>query len=412
MEQVDTRAPATMAQTANRAGITVTLALAMGLASLGTSIANIALPALSTAFDAPFGRVQGVVVGYLAALTASVLVAGWLGDRLGLKPMLVAGLGLFLAAALLAATAPTLGWLIGARVIQGVGAAFLMTLALALMRQTADAARLGRAMGLIGTVSALGTALGPSLGGVLIPLAGWRGVFWVQVPLAVVALGLAVALLPADRRATGARPPRRGAMPDQRILPHLVVNALVAAVMMTTLVVGPFYLALGLGLTEPLVGLVMAAGPVLSIVSGVPSGRLVDRWGSGAVLGLGLVLLTTGAVLLAVLPDRFGVAGYLLAILVLTPGYQLFQAANTTAALAEVPKDRSGAASGLLSLSRNIGLIAGASAMGAVFAFGVGTEAFAQASPAAIAGGMRLTFVVAGTMMIAAILLAFGRGRA
>lgn len=143
MEQVDTRAPATMAQTANRAGITVTLAMAMGLASLGTSIANIALPALSTAFDAPFGRVQGVVVGYLAALTASVLVAGWLGDRLGLKPMLVAGLGLFLVAALLAATAPTLGWLIGARVIQGVGAAFLMTLSLALMRQTADAARLG-----------------------------------------------------------------------------------------------------------------------------------------------------------------------------------------------------------------------------------------------------------------------------
>lgn len=267
-------------------------------------------------------------------------------------------------------------------------------------------------MGLIGTVSALGTALGPSLGGVLIPLAGWRGVFWVQVPLAAVVLALAVALLPADRRATGARSPRRGAMPDRRILPHLVVNALVAAVMMTTLVVGPFYLALGLGLTEPLVGLVMAAGPVLSIVSGVPSGRLVDRWGSGAVLGLGLALLTTGAVLLAVLPDRFGVAGYLLAILVLTPGYQLFQAANTTAALAEVPKDRSGAASGLLSLSRNIGLIAGASAMGAVFAFGVGTEAFAQASPAAIAGGMRLTFVVAGTMMIAAILLAFGRGRA
>ena len=121
--------------------------MAMGLASLGTSIANIALPALSMAFDAPFGRVQGVVVGSLAALTASVLVAGWLGDRLGLKPMLVAGLGLFLAAALLAATAPTLGWLIGARVIQGVGAAFLMTLSQALMRQTADAARLAHATG-------------------------------------------------------------------------------------------------------------------------------------------------------------------------------------------------------------------------------------------------------------------------
>jgi len=97
-----------------------------------------------------------------------------------------------------------------------------------------------------------------------------------------------------------------------------------------------------------------------------------------------------------------------LSILVLTPGYQLFQAANNTAALADVAKPRRGTVSGLLGLSRNIGLIAGASAMGAVFTFGVGTDEFTRATPLATSSGMRLTFLVAGAMMLAAIAVALG----
>ncbi len=390
-------------------GVTVTLALSMGIASLGTSIANIALPALATAFAAPFPKVQAVVVAYLAALTVSVVIAGRLGDRHGLKPMLILGLGVFLTASLLCSVAPTLWLLIGARAIQGIGAAFLMTLSMALMRQTAGAAGVGRAMGLLGTVSALGTALGPSLGGLLIPAFGWRGVFLVQAPLSAIALLLALTVLPADPRKNRAPAPSPSLVPSWTIAPNLVVNLLVAAVMMTTLVVGPFYLGAGLGLTATAVGFVMAVGPVISIFSGVPSGRLVDRWGSGRVLAIGLILLAAGAFLLALLPDLIGVPGYLLSIVVLTPGYQLFQAANNTAALADVPKDRRGTVSGLLGLSRNIGLIAGATAMGAVFAFGVGTENFTDVSPAPIATGMRLTFLLAGAMMVAAILIAFGR---
>lgn len=382
----------------------------MGMASLGTSIANIALPALATAFAAPFPQVQAVVVAYLATLTVSVVIAGRLGDHYGLKPMLVVGLSLFLAASLLCAVAPTLWMLIGARAIQGIGAAFLMTLSMALMRQIASEARVGRAMGLLGTVSALGTALGPSLGGLLIPAVGWPGVFWVQAPLAIIALLLALTTLPADPHKTTAST-KLGfwSVLNWAVAPNLIVNLLVAAVMMTTLVVGPFYLGTGLGLSATSVGFVMAVGPVISIFSGVPSGRLVDDWGSGRVLAMGLTLLAAGAFLLALLPNLLGVAGYVLSIVVLTPGYQLFQAANNTAALADVPKDRRGTVSGLLSLSRNIGLIAGASAMGAVFAFGVGTEDFTHVSAAPIATGMRLTFLLAGAMMVAAIVIAFFR---
>ena len=392
-------------------GTTTTLALSMLLASLGTSIANIALPALAEAFSKPFTQVQWVVVVYLAALTVSVVIVGRLGDILGLKRMLLAGLGLFSMASLLCGLAPNLWLLIGARALQGVGAAVLMTLAMALMRETASEERMGRAMGLLGTVSALGTALGPSLGGLLISATGWRGIFLVQVPLAVLALILALSSLPGGAGTENRQSMRFWAMPNRRLVPHLFINLLVAAVMMATLVVGPFYLGRGLDLTEAMVGLVMSVGPAISIFSGVPSGRAVDGWGTQPVIGIGLALLATGTLLLSVLPDMIGVAGYVLAIIVLTPGYQLFQAANNTAALVDVPKDRRGAVSGLLSLSRNVGLIVGASAMSAVFALGAGTNNLGRASPMAMAQGMRLTFMLAGGMMALSLLIALGRSR-
>lgn len=391
-----------------RSGTTTTLALAMLLASLGTSIGNIALPTLAETFAAPFGEVQAVVVAYLAAMTVSVVFAGRLGDRRGLKCMLLLGLGIFAVASVLCAMAPDLRSLIAARALQGIGAAFMMTLSMGSMRKISGEANTGRAMGLLGTVSALGTALGPSLGGLLIPLTGWRGIFWVQVPLAVLALILAAATLPDDRAEAKTAPASLWSVLDRSLAPGLVINILVAAVMMTTLVVGPFYLGLGLGLEAGSVGLVMAAGPVISIFSGVPSGRLVDAWGSRRVLAAGLTMMTAGAFLLAFLPNMTGVAGYVLALAILTPGHQLFQAANNTAALAEVPKERRGTVSGLLNLSRNVGLIAGASLMGAVFAFGVGAGEIANAPASAIASGMRLTFLLAGGMLLAALAVAVG----
>ncbi|MBZ9935214.1 MFS transporter [Mesorhizobium sp. BR1-1-16] len=390
---------------ANR-GVQATLALSMLLASLGTSIANIALPALTDAFAAPFSAVQWVVVAYLAGLTVSVVVVGRLGDRYGLRRMHLAGLALFAAASLLCGLAPSLPFLIGARALQGIGAAFLMTLSMALMRENADEAQIGRAMGLLGTVSALGTALGPSLGSVLIALAGWRGIFLVQVPLVALALALALATLPRGATARKAAPQSLWTALDRSIVPSLVVNLLVASVMMTTLVVGPFYLRLGLGLNSALVGLVMSVGPTISIATGVPSGWLVDALGPRRVLTIGLALLGAGSFLLAILPGMIGVFGYVLAIMVLTPGYQLFQAANNTAVLADIPRERRGTVSGLLNLSRNIGLITGASAMGAVFAYGVGTSDFAHADAAAIAAGMRVTFLLAGGLVLAAIVIA------
>jgi MFS family permease len=109
-----------------------------------------------------------------------------------------------------------------------------------------------------------------------------------------------------------------------------------------------------------------------------------------------------------------GVAGYIVAIAMLTPGYQLFQAANNTQVMTNIPKQRRGVISGLLGLSRNLGLIVGASVMGAVFAWGAGTRDISQAPVPAIASGMQLTFLIAAGLMLAALWLALGtvrRGR-
>lgn len=387
----------------------LTLALAMMLASLGTSIANVALPTLSMAFSVSFQSVQWVATAYLMALTVSVVVVGRFGDRFGLKQMLLCGLALFAGASLLCAMAPNLWVLIGARAVQGFGAAFLMTLTIALVHDSAGPDRIGRAMGLLGTMSAVGTALGPSLGGFLMSVAPWPSVFVVLVPFGLAGFVLALIFLPNSSTNANLPQLRVRAFRTRGLMPRLLANLLVAAVMMATLVIGPFYLGIALGLDIGMVGLAMSVGPVISIFSGIPSGRLVDRLGSDRIVLIGLVALTLGTVAMTILPDAFGIIGYVIAIIILTPGYQLFQAANNTAVMTDVSKDQRGMYSGLLGLSRNLGLVLGASGLGAVFALGAATKTVEMASPFAIATGMQTTFTLAGAMMcIAIVLVRFG----
>src|SRR5690606_10537730 len=142
------------------------------------------------AFGATFQEVQWVVLAYLLAITALVVGAGRLGDLVGRRRLLLAGLMLFTAASALCGLAPTLGSLIAARAAQGLGAAVMMALTLAFVGETVPKARIGSAMGLLGTMSAIGTALGPSLGGMLIAGPGWRAIFLVNLPLGLLTLYL------------------------------------------------------------------------------------------------------------------------------------------------------------------------------------------------------------------------------
>lgn len=442
------------------------LALSMLLPFLGVSSANVALPTLMEIFSAPFGQVQWVVLSYLLTITVVIVNAGRLGDLLGHKRVLLGGIVLFTAASALCSMAPTLPVLIAARAAQGLGGAVLMALTVALVRGAVPEEKTGSAMGLLGSMSAIGTALGPSLGGFLIAGPGWRGIFVVMVPLGIVTFLLVRRYLPED--GVRERASRKGfdlwgtlflgltlaayalaltaggehfdrvrpililsalvcgglfllvearasaplirlaAFRDVELSAGLMMTALVSTVMMATLVVGPFYLSRGLRLEEMMVGAVMSVGPGVSILCGVPAGRIVDRLGASTTVTVGLAVMAAGVLALIVLPPMAGMAGYIAAIALLAPGYQLFQAANNTSVMAGVPQDRRGVISGLLSLSRNLGFITGASVMGAVFAFASGNAAQSVPGPEAAATGMQISFIVAEALVALAITLSIG----
>ena len=445
------------------------LSLLMLLSSLGTSIANVGLPTLAHAFDASFQAVQWVVLAYLLAITTLIVSVGRLGDLTGRRRLLLGGIALFTVASAVCGLAPSLVVLIAARAAQGLGAAILMALTIAFVGEIVPKARTGSAMGLLGTMSAVGTALGPSLGGVLIAGMGWRAIFLVNVPLGIVAFVLARRHLPADRvRRAAARPgfdhagtlvlavtlaayalamtigrgdfgrlnlvlllaavagvglfalvERRAASPlirlatfrDPLLSASLAMSALVSTVMMATLVVGPFYLSRGLGLGAAQVGLVLSVGPIAAALTGVPAGRIADRVGQHRVTIIGLIGIAAGSLLLSVLPATHGVLGYVAPIVVITVGYALFQTANNTSVMRDVHADQRGVTSGLLNLSRNLGLITGASVMGAVFAVASATTDITTASPAAVATGMRTTFAVAAMLTFVALVAAIATYR-
>lgn len=431
--------------------------LAVLLAALGTSAANVALPKIADDFGASMHYVQWVVIGYLLALTVTSVEAGRLGDRFGHSRMLLAGIALFALAAGLGAASPTLAVLVIARLAQGAGAALMMALPLALARETVVPGRLGQAMGLMGTMSAIGTALGPSLGGVILAGVGWRGMFaalaiaaaatmplltcaprrrspaaatvppargatvvfalavsayalamtaggGLALPALVAAIGLAVVFWRLDRGAAAPMLPR-DELSDPALRASLAMNAIVGAVMMATLVVGPFYLSGGLGLGTLQVGLAMSVGPVLSALSGVPAGRIVDRLGAPAVIRLALLIMIAGAVGLAILPARLGLAGYLMSVSLLTPGYQMFLAANTAQTMVRASDARRGVVSGLLGLSRNLGLVTGAALMGSVFAWASGGVAEGGTV------GLAVTFGLAAGLLIVALSVAGSASR-
>ncbi len=441
------------------------LAGSMLLSSLGVSIATVALPALARDFSASVSDARWVVLAYLVSATVAIVLAGRFGDLFGHRRVLVAGLVVFTAASVLCAAAPTLAILIAGRAVQGMGGAILMALPVSLIRETVPKERTGSAMGLLGTMSAIGTALGPSVGGMLVSGLSWRAAFAALAAAGVLALGVAIVTIPRTAAATPRADTRmdwpgaallaatlilyalataggkagpmpgttlllpaaalalalfviveaRSAVPlvpvsilrDRATATALATSLLVATVMMSTLVVGPFYLAFGLGLDEALVGLVMAVGPVTAAVSGIVAGRVTDRFGTRPVLAAGLVEMILGLVCLAFLPRLIGVAGYVASLIVLTPGFQLFLAANNTSVMVAARNEQRGLLSGLLGLSRNLGFMSGASVMATLFATALGPKDLAAATPEIVAGAFTTTFLFAAGLSLMALALAF-----
>lgn len=441
------------------------LSLSILMSAFDTSIANAGLPTMAVAFEASFQEVQWIILAYLLAMTTLIVGVGRLGDLIGRKRLLLAGIVLFTVASLLCGIAPTLGWLVVARAAQGLGAAVMMVLTVAMVGETVPTEKTGSAMGLLGTMSSFGTTLGPSLGGVLMAGFGWRVIFLVNVPLGILNFCAANRYLPEGRTASPNRErfdvvgtfllavtlaayalamtigrgrfgilnvallvaaffgtalflfvEKKAVFPlvqlkmfgDFRLSAGLASAGIVSTVMMATLVVSPFYLSQGLGFRTASVGLILSVGPLVAALTGVPAGRLADRIGARRMTLAGLVGVGIGSLLLALAPMRFGVVGYLISIAFTTAHYSMFQAANNTVVMTGIPADRRGVVSGILSLSRSLGLITGASVLGAVFSFASGTTEVISARPEAVVFGMRITFIVGAGLMTIAVALVLG----
>lgn len=444
-------------------GAIASLSATIFLSSLGGSVANVGLPTLSRSFAISFAQTQWIVLAYFLAVISLLINAGRLADSVGRQRLLLIGLLLFGVASIGAGAAWSFWFLIAARALQGMGGAIMLVLAIALICDIVPPARLGSALGLLGAMSGLGTAAGPSLGGLLIAGFGWHALFLINVPICaaivwmihrtvprsfhpvarrwrtdwtgtcllvaalcaycyaatpvggrfagdnVVALALAIlgaaGFVLVERRAED--PLLR--LEIFRNLPlcgNLGMSVIGSTVIMATLVVGPFYLVDGLQMTPARAGLALSAGPLTSVVAGVPVGRLVDRLGVSAMSMVGLVVMGAGSAVLACGAGIVGLPRFIAAIIVVMGGYGLFQIANNAAVLAKSDMETRGTYAALINLSRNVGLVTGASAMASIFsaaAHGVPGESLAAS---AAAHGLNITFAVA----IALVTLAVGIG--
>ena len=442
------------------------LSLAILLSQLGTNIINVALPTLVQDLGVDFGSVQWVVVSYLLVVTALIVGVGRFGDQLGKKRLYLWGLAIFMAASVVCAMSTNLPLLLAGRAGQGLGGAILMALSFAFVGEVFPKERTGFAMGVLSTMVSFGIALGPSLGSLALAAFGWQAVFWVNLPFGLLAFLLVNRHLPdavdAPRHpvpaarfdwlgtallaltlgayslamtfsgkqgfasplvlqlgvgALGglalflavqvkARAPllKLSMFRNALLALSMIMSVLVYAVMMATLVLGPFFLSKALGLDTRMVGLVMTIGPLAAAIMGVPAGTLADRIGARLAMVIGLALFTIGAFVMSWVSVEVGVATYVVAILFISVGLAFFQTPNNTAVMADARPEQRGLVSGLLALARNLGLITGASLMGALFAHAAGGDT-ATATPDMVTAGMRFAFRVAAVMAAAAFLI-------
>ncbi|MDR6864708.1 MFS transporter [Phycicoccus sp. 3266] len=184
-----------------RAPWAAVLAVCLGafMGQLDASIVALAFPRMGSDFGAPLAQVQWVSLAYLGVLAVALVPVGRWSDARGRKLLYVYGFGLFTLASAACGFAPTLGWLVAARAVQGLAAALLQANSVALVVRSVDRSRVRAALSVQAAAQALGLAAGPALGGVLVEGLGWRWVFWVNVPIGAVAIVTGLLLLPRSR---------------------------------------------------------------------------------------------------------------------------------------------------------------------------------------------------------------------
>lgn len=413
--------------------VLATCILASSLAFVDGSVINVGLPAIARSFGASAAELQWAINAYLLPLSALLLLGGALGDRYGLRHMLMAGIGLFVAGSIGCAAAPGLSSLLAARAMQGVGAAMLLPSSLAILGASFRGEARGHAVGTWAAASAMAGAIGPALGGWLIDTVGWRAIFLINLPLGSAALVLAFVALRKDITTSITRAPldvlgavlataalggmvwgltlgsgpRGWTMPaigsvlagtvflvafvgveiargDLAMTPPALFGsrALIGLNLMTMLLYGALgaflvllpYLLIEAGRYQATgAGAALLPLPIVMTVASPLMGRLAARFGSRGLLTAGPIIVAAGFVLALRLDERADYwTAVLPCILLVSVGMAGAAAPLTTAILSSVNEQYIGSASGLNSaLARTGGLVATALIGGVLAAHGV-----------------------------------------
>ncbi|MFP5598031.1 MULTISPECIES: MFS transporter [Kluyvera] len=434
--------------TPQRYGAILTIVIGITMAVLDGAIANVALPTIATDLNASPAASIWIVNAYQIAIVISLLSLSFLGDMIGYHRIYKAGLVVFTLASLFCAFSNSLEMLTLARILQGFGGAALMSVNTALIRLIYPQRQLGRGMGINSFVVAVSSAAGPTIAAAILSLASWQWLFFINVPLGIIAWLLAVRFLPSN----GTR------SQSQRFdLPSAVMNALTFGLLITALssfaqgqstevvlleivgllVIGfffvrrqlqlpvpllpvdllriplfslsictsicsfcaqmlamvslPFFLQSVVGRTEVETGLLLTPWPLATMVMAPLAGYLIERVHAGLLGALGMAIMACGLFGLALLPSSPSDIDIIWRMLLCGAGFGLFQSPNNHTIIASAPRNRSGGASGMLGTARLLGQSTGAALVALMF------NAFGN-------GGTHVSLLLAGTLAVVATL--------
>jgi EmrB/QacA subfamily drug resistance transporter len=396
--------------------IMLVVVMATFMATLDGSIVNVALPKMAEVLGVTTSNIQLVATSYLIVISGTVLIFGRLGDILGKTRMFQFGLGIFTLGSLLCGISGTFSILIIARIIQAIGAAGTMANSQGIITEIFPANERGKALGLNGTAVALGSLVGPGLGGLIVGTVSWEYIFLINVPIGLFALFFAIKKLPKGQEKPRGTMDLLGAfLFILTIVPlftalnegvrlgfthPLILLGLAIAIVSFILfllverkkknpllqlqifknklfslsifcgyitfvaifcnnIILPFYLQNAMSYTPLQTGLILMIYPLILTVVAPASGHLSDKIGSEILTFIGLVLVSIGLLLMATLNESSSLLILILFIAFMSFGMGLFQSPNNSLIMSTVPRDKLGIAGSINALVRNLGMVCG-----------------------------------------------------
>jgi DHA2 family multidrug resistance protein-like MFS transporter len=401
------------------------LAVALGItmAVLDSAVANIALPSIAHQLHVAPAEAVWIINAYQLAIVVSLLPLASLGELIGYRRVYISGLAVFTLASLGCALSHSLPALIAARILQGLGAAGVMSVNGAMVRFIYPNAQLGRGIGLNALIVSIAAAVGPSVASAILSVGTWEWLFAVNVPIGVVAVLLGSRVLPYSELghkrfdylsgalnaamfglffvgvdtfthsrghggiaaveivlalAAGTALIRRELKTALPLIPIDLLRSATFSLSVGTSICSfaayalaflalPFYLETVLHKTQVLTGLLMTPWPIAVGLAAPLAGRLSDRVSAAILGGVGLAALAIGLLLLATLPAQASNLDIVWRMALCGAGFGFFQAPNNRILMSAAPRSRAGAAGGMLAVSRLTGMTIGATLAAIVF---------------------------------------------